>query len=342
MMETAFVVAGTVCVGCFAVLAGGACPGRLAEARDGELLFLSEYMTICQQSAVFATVPWALAYAVAASMVCVLASWVRAGACALSPVARGYSLTMHMLTFHFCFSVACVVEFRTDGTAPVPHSFLPPLYGDEAFAHKISALQAIVDFACIHLIIAAHVCGKGERDGLGRLGLAGYRAAEVVYACATYLFLVCWLMQRMLAAAAFEWVLVGCALLMQWYAVRRCGAGAKDAGPSGALAERAPLGPVAAGADDAALERAPPLVGLFRERHFEALLGAYVLLNVLAAVVFSEVRWEAAGVGEAAPVSTGPEFWALVALAAGAVGACRAAGAGAGAGAERARAALAY
>jgi hypothetical protein len=70
MLETAFVVAGTVCVGCFAVLAGGACPGRLAEARDGELLFLSEYMTICQQSAVFATVPWALAYAVGASMVC--------------------------------------------------------------------------------------------------------------------------------------------------------------------------------------------------------------------------------------------------------------------------------
>jgi hypothetical protein len=272
MLETAFVVAGTVCVGCFAVLAGGACPGRLAEARDGELLFLSEYMTICQQSAVFLTVPWALAYAVGASMVCVLASWVRAG------VARAYSLTMHMLTFHFCFSVACVVEFRTDGTAPVPHSFFPPGYGDEAFAHKISALQAILDFACIHLIIAAHVCGKGERDGLGRLGLAGYQAAEVVYACATYLFLVCWLMQRLLAAAAFEWVLVGCALLMQWYAVRRCGA----AGAAWAV-------------DDAgAVERAPPLVGLFRERHFEALLCAYVLLNVLAAVVFTQQRWEPA------------------------------------------------
>jgi hypothetical protein len=323
MLETAFVVAGTVCVGCFAVLAGGACPGRLEETRDGELLFLSEYMTICQQSTVFATVPWALAYAVGASMVCVLASWVRAG------VAGGYSLTMNMLTFHFCFSVACVVEFRTDGTAPVPHSFLPPLYGDEAFAHKISVMQAIVDFACIHLIIAAHVCGKGERDGLGRLGLAGYRAAEVVYGCATYLFLVCWLMQRMLAAAAFEWVLVGCALLMQWYAVRRCGGRAEDAGAKdvGAASE-----------EDAALERAAPLVGLFRERHFEALLGAYVLLNVLAAVVFSEVRWEAAGVGEAAPVSTGPEFWALVALAAGAVGACRAVGGGV----ERARAVLAY
>jgi hypothetical protein len=66
MLETAFVVAGTVCLGCFAVLEVGACPGRLAEPRDWELLFLSEYMTICQQIAMFATVPWALAYAVGA------------------------------------------------------------------------------------------------------------------------------------------------------------------------------------------------------------------------------------------------------------------------------------
>ena len=42
MLETVFVVAGSV-------LAGGACPGRLEEQRDGELLFLIEYMTICQK-----------------------------------------------------------------------------------------------------------------------------------------------------------------------------------------------------------------------------------------------------------------------------------------------------
>jgi hypothetical protein len=94
-------------------------------------------------------------------MVCVLASWVRA------QVARAYSLTMHMLAFHFCLNVACVVEFRTDGAPPVRNSFLPPIYGDEAFAHKVSAMQSILDFACIHLIIAPHLCAKGEQEHAG-------------------------------------------------------------------------------------------------------------------------------------------------------------------------------
>ena len=133
-----------------------------------------------------------MAYAVAASMVCVLASWVR------TQVARTYSLTMHMLAFHFCLKVACVMEFCTDVNVPVRNSFLPTIYGDEAFAHKLLVLQAILDFACIHLIINVYVCVKGERNGLGPMGLAGYRAEEVVYGCVTYLFLLCWLMQHLL------------------------------------------------------------------------------------------------------------------------------------------------
>ena len=291
-----FVVAGSV-------VAGGACPGRVEEPRDGELLFLIEYMTICQQIAVFATVPWALAYAVAASMVCVLASWVR------TQVARTYSMTMHMLTFHFCLNVSCVMEFRTDADAPLRNSFLPKIYGDEAFAHKLSVLQAILDFVCIHLIINVYVCVKGERDWLGPLGLAGYRAEEVVYGCVTYLFLLCWLMQHLLEPAAFECLLVGCTLLIQWYTVLHCGAvdaGAEDAGAADAGA---------AGAAERAAqfsERATTLVGLFSDQHFEALLGTYVVLNVLGAVVFTEQLWEPGRTAEEAALSTGPEFWLLV------------------------------
>jgi hypothetical protein len=352
MFDALFGLAGAACLACFAVLVGGVCPGRLAEPRDAELLFLSEYITICMQSDVFQTVPWVLAYAVAASMLCVLASW-EAGA-----RVQAYSLAMHMLVFHFCLNIACVVEFRTDGAAPARNSvLLPKIYSDEAFAHKLAALQAIVDFACVHLIIAAHARSPAAharspaaRGGLSALQLACYRAAEVFYACATSLFLACWLLQSMLAAAVFEWLLVACALLMQWYGEHRsargancveaaenadgvCGAGADDADDAdkadatgaGRLPAGAPAGP-------------QPLVGLFRERHFAGLLGAYVLFNVLSVVVFTEPRWDAAPAGEPAALSSGPEFWVLVALAAAGV----AASAAAGRAADARRALLAY
>jgi len=219
MFGAPFAAAGAACLACFAVLAGGACPGRLAEPRDAELLFLSEYITICMQSDVFQTVPWVLAYAVAASMLCVLASWEaggRARACR-------YSLAMHMLVFHFCLNIACVVEFRTDGAAPARNSvLLPRIYSDEAFAHKLAALQAIVDFACVHLIVAQGWGGGpagpgaegGWGPGLSARQLACYRAAEAAYAGATSAFLACWVLQILLAAAVFEWLLVACALLM--------------------------------------------------------------------------------------------------------------------------------
>ena len=229
MFDTLFALAGAACLACFAVLVGGACPGRLAEPRDAELLFLSEYITICLQSDVFQTVPWVLAYAVAASMLCVLVSW-ETGA-----RVHAYSLAMHMLVFHFCLNVACVVEFRTDGTAPARNSvLLPRIYSDEAFAHKLAALQAILDFACVHLIIAAHARSPAARSpaargGLSALQLACYRAAEVFYACATSLFLACWVLQSLLAAAVFEWLLVACALLMQWYGEHRSARGARGA-----------------------------------------------------------------------------------------------------------------
>ena len=348
MLETAFVVAGTVCVGCFAVLAGGACPGRLAEPRDAELLFLSEYITICLQSDVFQTVPWVLAYAVAASMLCVLVSW-ETGA-----RVHAYSLAMHMLVFHFCLNVACVVEFRTDGTAPARNSvLLPRIYSDEAFAHKLAALQAILDFACVHLIIAAHARSPAARSpaargGLSALQLACYRAAEVFYACATSLFLACWVLQSLLAAAVFEWLLVACALLMQWYGEHRSARGARGAdGVDGVDGEDAAENSADADKADAAgavrllagARAGPqPLVGLFRERHFAGLLGAYVLFNVLSVVVFTEPRWDAAPAGEPAALSSGPEFWVLVTLAAAGV----AASAAAGRAADARRALLAY
>ena len=359
MFDTLFALAGAACLACFAVLVGGACPGRLAEPRDAELLFLSEYITICLQSDVFQTVPWVLAYAVAASMLCVLVSW-ETGA-----RVQAYSLAMHMLVFHFCLNVACVVEFRTDGAAPARNSvLLPRIYSDEAFAHKLAALQAILDFACVHLIIAAHARSPAAharspaarspaaRGGLSALQLACYRAAEVFYACATSLFLACWVLQSLLAAAVFEWLLVACALLMQWYGEHRSARGVY--GVEGVDGEDAAENTVDTDKADAAgaerlLAGAPagtagapagpqPLVGLFRERHFAGLLGAYVLFNVLSVVVFTEPRWDAAPAGEPAALSSGPEFWVLVTLAAAGV----AASAAAGRAADARRALLAY
>jgi hypothetical protein len=348
MFDTLFALAGAACLACFAVLVGGACPGRLAEPRDAELLFLSEYITICLQSDVFQTVPWVLAYAVAASMLCVLVSW-ETGA-----RVHAYSLAMHMLVFHFCLNVACVVEFRTDGTAPARNSvLLPRIYSDEAFAHKLAALQAILDFACVHLIIAAHARSPAARSpaargGLSALQLACYRAAEVFYACATSLFLACWVLQSLLAAAVFEWLLVACALLMQWYGEHRSARGARGAdGVDGVDGEDAAENSADADKADAAgavrllagARAGPqPLVGLFRERHFAGLLGAYVLFNVLSVVVFTEPRWDAAPAGEPAALSSGPEFWVLVTLAAAGV----AASAAAGRAADARRALLAY
>ena len=266
---------------------------------------------------------------------------------------------MHMLVFHFCLNVACVVEFRTDGTAPARNSvLLPRIYSDEAFAHKLAALQAILDFACVHLIIAAHARSPAARGGLSALQLACYRAAEVFYACATSLFLACWVLQSLLAAAVFEWLLVACALLMQWYGEHRSARGVYGVdsvhGVDGVDSEDAAENSADAYKADAAgavrlLAGAPagtagapaglqPLVGLFRERHFAGLLGAYVLFNVLSVVVFTEPRWDAAPAGEPAALSSGPEFWVLVTLAAAGV----AASAAAGRAADARRALLAY
>ncbi len=78
-------------------------------------------------------------------------------------------------------------------------------------------------------------------------------------------------------------------------------AGTPDAGAAGAAECAAQFS-----------ERTATLVGLFRDRHFEALLDANVVLNVLGTLVFTKQLWEPARAAEEAALSTGPELWVLV------------------------------
>ncbi len=98
-------------------------------------------VSFCLQSSVFNAVPWVLAASVNVSSLCVLASWQ-----AYNLKTRQYTLAVHMLVFHFCLSVACVVEFRTDGTASVhdhANVGIVRVFGTEAVGHKIHSVQGM-------------------------------------------------------------------------------------------------------------------------------------------------------------------------------------------------------
>lgn len=261
-------LAGAVCLG---ILTSGVCP-RDAEASDRDLLFLSEYMSICLLSPVFNVVPWLLAFAISTSALSILLSWE-----AYTMKDRQYTLAMHMLVFHFCLNVACVAEFRTDGTASATNGMglVPDAFRSEPFAHKFAAVQAIVDFACIHLIIASHLCSAAPRtrhqlpaEARAQCQQTLYRRVEVLYGAFTYLFIVCWVLQSMLAAAVFEWLLVLCGILMQGYAIHRSAYECGDATPT------------------------HHFVSIFSEQWLRTLLVLYVLLNLGLVAVLTPPRLE--------------------------------------------------
>lgn len=294
-----FFASALAAIACFGILVSGVCPRDAAlfdEQRDQDLLFVSEYMSICLQSPLFNPVPWLLALAVSTSALCILLSWE-----AYTMQDQQYTLSMHMLVFHFCLNVACVAEFRTDGTASVANGLgvIPAAFGNEAFAHKFAAVHAILDFACVHLIIVSHLHG-GTRAGGAECQYALYRQAEVLYVVLTYLFIVCWVVQSMLAAAVFEWLLVLCAFGMQGYAIQRSAYECGDARP------------------------AHHFVRIFSERWLRTLLVLYVALNLVTVAVFAPPRWAFGAASEktepAAVLYTGGEFWLLVAFSTTVVG----------------------
>jgi len=278
---------------CFMVLFSGVCPVRSSESN--ELHFVSEYISACLQLPVYNSVPWVLAVAVVASALCVLLNWQEHHACL-----RYQAGAIHALVFHFCFNIACVVEFRTDGTALIPGYFNSTI--SEASLHKFAALQAILDFVCIHSIISSSSCEELEpaRADAGRLELRWYRLVEDVYGVFAYIFLVCWIVQSMLTAAIFEWFLVLCAVAMQWFGIRR-------------------------GALGCTREIEDNKFHLFAGQHSVAILSVYVFLNLLSVVVFTPpllyfgVDAEIHSLRDDAVVSTGPEFWCIVLVSVGAV-----------------------
>ena len=303
-----FFASALAAIACFGILVSGVCP-RDAALFDTtvrhDLLFVSEYMSICLQSPLFNPVPWLLALAVSTSALCILLSWE-----AYTMQDQQYTLLMHMLVFHFCLNMACVAEFRTDCTASVANGMgvIPDSFGNEAFAHKFAAVQAILDFACVHLIIVSHLhsgtrAGGAECQGPQRgpqHAHALYRQAEVLYVVFTYLFIVCWVVQSMLAAAVFEWLLVLCAFAMQGYAIQRSAYACGDARP------------------------AHHFVKIFSERWLRTLLGLYVALNLVTVAVLTPPRWAFGAASEKtepdAVLYTGGEFWLLVAFATTVVG----------------------
>jgi len=288
-----FIGSSLLCILCFMVLFSGVCRARSSESN--ELRFVSEYISSCLQLPVYNSVPWVLAVAVVASALCVLLNWQEHHACL-----RYQAVAIHALVFHFCFNVACVVEFRTDGTALIPEYFNSTI--SEASLHKFAALQAILDFVCIHSIISSSSCEELEPADAraGGLELRLYRLVEDVYAVFAYIFLVCWIVQGMLVAAIFEWFLVLCAVAMQWFGIRR-------------------------GALRCAREIEDNRFHLFAGRHSVAILSVYVFVNLLSVVVFTPpllyfgIEAETHSMQEDAAVSTGPEFWCIVLVSVGAV-----------------------
>jgi hypothetical protein len=117
MTSVLFFVSGPVAVLCFAILISGVCPRHIESSQwdvNIDLLFVSDYISVCLQSSMFNTVPWVLAASVNVCSLCVLASWHP-----YNLKTWQYTLAVHMLVFHFCLNIACVVEFRTDCTASV-------------------------------------------------------------------------------------------------------------------------------------------------------------------------------------------------------------------------------
>lgn len=286
-----FVTSGLVCILCFLVLISGVC--RAPSSSSTELRFVSEYISSCLQISVYNSVPWVLAVAVVASALCVLLNWQEHHACL-----RYQALAIHALVFHFCFNITCVVEFRTDGAARVKEPLSPVTTAvTEASLHKVAALQAILDFVCIHLIISSDSCEELEPPDAkpGRVDheLLLYRLVERVYGCFAYFFLVCWVVQSMLAAAIFEWFLVLCALAMQWLGIRRGARGCTHDIPGNQIR-------------------------LFAGKHSVLLLVAYVALNLLSVTIYTPPRLsfgidaEVHSMRDDATVSTGPEFWSIV------------------------------
>lgn len=288
-----FIGSGLVCILCFLVLISGVCRARSSDGN--ELRFLSEYISSCLQLSVYNSVPWALAVAVVASALCVLLNWQEHHACL-----RYQAGAIHALVFHFCFNIACVVEFRTDGTALIQGHFNSTI--SEASLHKFAAVQAILDFVCIHSIISSSSCEELEPAdaNAGLLELLLYRLVERVYGGFAYIFLVCWVVQSMLAAAIFEWFLVLCAVAMQWFGIRR-------------------------GALGCTREIEDNKFHIFAGRHSVAILSVYVFVNLLSAVVFTPpllyfgMEAEERSMRHDAAVSTGPEFWSIVLVSVGTV-----------------------
>jgi hypothetical protein len=293
------------------------------------LLFVSEYMSICLQSPLFNAVPWLLALAVSTSALCILLSWE-----AYTMQDQQYTLLMHMLVFHFCLNMACVAEFRTDCTASVANGMgvIPDSFGNEAFAHKFAAVQAILDFAFVHLIIVSHlhfflkvymelgsyflflqeqikdiiIISKSRRPGAAgghvECQHALYRQVEVLYVVFTYLFIVCWVVQSMLAAAVFEWLLVLCVFAMQGYAIHHSMYECGNAKPS------------------------HHFVKIFSEQWLWKLLVLYISLNLVTVDVLTQTLW-AFGVARESYATqrdivlyTGGEFWLIVAFSTTVVG----------------------
>jgi hypothetical protein len=288
-----FIGSGLVCILCFLVLISGVCRARSSDGN--ELRFVSEYISSCLQLSVYNSVPWALAVAVVASALCVLLNWQEHHACL-----RYQAGAIHALVFHFCFNVACVVEFRTDGTALIQGHFNSTI--SEASLHKFAAVQAILDFVCIHSIISSSSCEELEPAdaNAGLLELLLYRLVERVYGGFAYIFLVCWVVQSMLAAAIFEWFLVLCAVAMQWFGIRR-------------------------GALGCTREIEDNKFHIFAGRHSVAILSVYVFVNLLSAVIFTPpllyfgMEAEERSMRHDAAVSTGPEFWSIVLVSVGTV-----------------------
>lgn len=259
---------------------------RKPPADTNELHFISEYISACLQTSLYNTVPWILAVAVVVSILCVLLHWQE-----YHESVHLQALYIHALVFHFCLNFACVVEFRTDSTTL--SKAISSLKFNEGSLHQIAAVQAIVDFILIHLVISSNSCAEAGNTEHVDYEMVFYRGFENVYEVCTYIFLVCWVVHAMLPAAIFEWVLVLCAIGMQWVGIRRHALVCPN-------------------------DMRQSQFHMFTERHSLMLLLFYILLNLVVVIYCAppDFRLWGDATGEGNLVHTGPQFWCIVLAAA--------------------------
>lgn len=208
-----FVLSGILFILCACLLFSGVC------APDSwELLYVSDQLTMCEVHSGFSWIPFTLVATAAFQVGHILFLWHAHKHCY-----HHLSGTMHALIWHFVFSFACVAEFNAGADKVKSASqwwFLAEI--SENTLHQISAVQAIVDFFLIHVILfVVLTIDRSKYHLLNTTPLACYGALDLTYAIAAICFIILWLLNITRPATILEWGVLITAVTLQIIACER-------------------------------------------------------------------------------------------------------------------------